>query len=109
MYDQKLYTPAMSQKNGAVVGAEVVKRKGCFSANPDDHVAFLQKYGDLGFTISISTMRGQIRRACWNGMGARCCHGWASSDTAPMGRDASLLCADLGQAGRGWPRLAEVG
>jgi coenzyme F420-dependent glucose-6-phosphate dehydrogenase len=50
MYDQKLYTPSMSQKNGAVVGAEVVKRKGCFSANPDDHVAFLRNYGDLGFT-----------------------------------------------------------
>jgi coenzyme F420-dependent glucose-6-phosphate dehydrogenase len=40
----------MSQKNGAVVGAEVVNRQGCFSANPDDHVAFLRTYGDLGFT-----------------------------------------------------------
>ena len=50
MYDQKLYTPTMSQKNGAVVGEEVVKRKGLFSANPEEHVAFLEKYRDLGFT-----------------------------------------------------------
>lgn len=50
LYDQKIYTPAMSAQNGEVVGPEVVKQKGCFSANPDDHVAFLRKHIDLGFT-----------------------------------------------------------
>lgn len=50
MYAQNLYTPAMSQKNGAVVGPEIVKSKGCFSAKAEDHVAFLQTYRDMGFT-----------------------------------------------------------
>jgi coenzyme F420-dependent glucose-6-phosphate dehydrogenase len=50
MYDQKLYTPAMSQQNGAVVNAETLKKKGLFSANPDEHAQFLRKYRELGFS-----------------------------------------------------------
>lgn len=50
MYSQRLYTPALSQKNGAVVGADVVKGKGLFSAQPDEHLAFLRRYGEMGFT-----------------------------------------------------------
>lgn len=50
MYSQNIYSPTLSQKNGAVVGAEIVKGKGLFSAQADEHVAFLRTYGEMGFT-----------------------------------------------------------
>jgi len=49
LFDEKIYTPAMSQENGEVVGPDIVKKSGCFSANPDDHVKFVKQYIDMGF------------------------------------------------------------
>lgn len=49
LFDQKIYSPAMAQENGEVIGADTVKKTGCFSSNPDDHIKFIQKYIDLGF------------------------------------------------------------
>jgi coenzyme F420-dependent glucose-6-phosphate dehydrogenase len=49
LYDQKIFTPAMAAQNGEVVGSDTIKRASCISANPDDHVKFIQKYIDLGF------------------------------------------------------------
>ena len=49
MFTQKLYTPKMSEENGAVVGSETVKEKCCISANPDDHIKFARQYIELGF------------------------------------------------------------
>ena len=49
LYNQKIYTPAMSAENGAVVGADVIRQSACISANPDDHVRFAQRFLDLGF------------------------------------------------------------
>lgn len=51
LFDQKIYSPAMSQENGEVIGADVIKKTGCFSPNPDDHVKFVQQYTDLGFNV----------------------------------------------------------
>ncbi len=49
LFDQKIYTPAMSAQNGEVVGSDTIKKATCISANPDDHVKFAQKYIDMGF------------------------------------------------------------
>ncbi len=51
LFDQKIYSPAMSQENGEVIGADVVKKTGCFSPNVGDHVKFVQQYIDLGFNV----------------------------------------------------------
>lgn len=63
MYEQNLYTPAMSQENGEVVGADTVKKTGCFSTNPEDHVKFVQQYIDLGFDCLIFHCPGPDQRA----------------------------------------------
>ncbi|MBV9689648.1 MAG: TIGR03557 family F420-dependent LLM class oxidoreductase [Ktedonobacteraceae bacterium] len=49
LYTQNIYTPAMSQENGEVVGPDMLKKAGCFSPNPDDHIKFVKQYIDLGF------------------------------------------------------------
>lgn len=50
LFDQKIYTPKMSQTNGSVVGNDTVEEKMCISANAKDHVDYLKQYIDLGFT-----------------------------------------------------------
>ena len=49
LFDQKIYSPAMAQENGEVVGADTVKKTGCFSSQIDDHVKYVQQHIDLGF------------------------------------------------------------
>ena len=49
LFDQKIYTPAMSQENGEVIGADIVMKTCCISGKADDHVQFAQKYIDMGF------------------------------------------------------------
>ncbi len=50
LFDNKIYTPALSAKNGQSVGADTIQRKVCISADPQKHVEFVQPYIDLGFT-----------------------------------------------------------
>jgi coenzyme F420-dependent glucose-6-phosphate dehydrogenase len=49
LFDQKIYTPKMSQDNGSVVGADAITRRCCISSNPDDHVLTAKHFLDLGF------------------------------------------------------------
>lgn len=63
LFDQKIYSPAMSQQNGEVIGADTVKKTGCFSSNPDDHVKFVQQYVDLGFDHIFLHAAGPDQRA----------------------------------------------
>jgi coenzyme F420-dependent glucose-6-phosphate dehydrogenase len=49
LFNQKIYTPAMAQENGEIVGADALKKAACISSNVDDHVKFAQQYIDLGF------------------------------------------------------------
>jgi len=49
MYTERIYTPAMSEANGKVVGAETIKQSVCISADPDEHVRMAQRYIELGF------------------------------------------------------------
>ncbi len=50
LFDQKIYTPQMSAQNGEVVGDDIMKSKMCVSSDPSEHVAYIQKHIDLGFT-----------------------------------------------------------
>jgi coenzyme F420-dependent glucose-6-phosphate dehydrogenase len=49
LFTERIHTPRMSEQNGSVVGADVIKQSLCISADPKDHIAFAQKYLDLGF------------------------------------------------------------
>ena len=63
MFAQKIYTPAMSQENGEIVGPETIKKTGCFSSSSDDHIQFLQQYIELGFNILILHSPGPDQHA----------------------------------------------
>ncbi len=67
LYDQKIYTPAMAAQNGAVVGPDTLRKKGCISADPEQHARFIQRHIDLGFTeiyvhSAAQDQRGFLRR-----------------------------------------------
>jgi coenzyme F420-dependent glucose-6-phosphate dehydrogenase len=49
MFTERLYTAEMSAKNGEVVGNEIIKKHGCFSSDPNEHVKFIRQYLDAGF------------------------------------------------------------
>ncbi len=69
VYNQKIYTPKMSQENGEVVGPDTIKKSACISANPEDHVKFIQQYIDLGFNYLIFHSAGPNHRAFIEGYG----------------------------------------
>lgn len=50
LYDQKIYAPALAQQNGAVVGPDTIRKKGCVSSDPEIHARYIQRHIDLGFT-----------------------------------------------------------
>ena len=50
LFDQKIYTPAFSEQNGAAVGPDTVRKKSCVSSDPEAHARFIQRHIDLGFT-----------------------------------------------------------
>ncbi len=50
LFNQKIYTPEQSAKNGEVIGSDILEQKMCISSNPEDHVEYSQKYIDLGFS-----------------------------------------------------------
>ena len=49
LYDQKIYTPALAEQNGMVVGPDTVRKKACVSSDPEAHARFIQRHIDLGF------------------------------------------------------------
>src|SRR5260221_5952079 len=72
VYNQKIYTPKMSQENGEVVGPDTIKKSACISANPEDHVKFIQQYIDLGFNYLIFHSAGPNHRAFIEGLVDSC-------------------------------------
>jgi coenzyme F420-dependent glucose-6-phosphate dehydrogenase len=62
LFDQKIYSPAMSQENGEVIGADTIMKTCCFSDNPDDHVKFIQQYVNLGFDTIFFHCAGPDQR-----------------------------------------------
>jgi coenzyme F420-dependent glucose-6-phosphate dehydrogenase len=49
LFTQRIYTPAMSEENGKVVGSDTVRQSTCISADAADHIQFAKRYIDLGF------------------------------------------------------------
>jgi coenzyme F420-dependent glucose-6-phosphate dehydrogenase len=60
LFTEKIYTPAMSEQNGSVVGSDTIREAACISANPEEHIKLAQRYIDLGSIISSSTRPGRI-------------------------------------------------
>lgn len=63
LFDQKIYTPKMSQENGAVVGPDSLKKLACISSRAEDHIKFVQQYIDLGFNTLIFHSAATNQRA----------------------------------------------
>lgn len=63
LFDQKIYTPKMSQENGEVVGPDTLKKIACISSNAQDHVKFVQQYIDMGFNTIIFHSAASNQRA----------------------------------------------
>ncbi len=63
LFTEKIYTPQMSEQNGKPVGSDTIKKAGCISADPEDHIQFAQKYIDLGFDHLIFHCAGPDQKA----------------------------------------------
>ncbi|OPY29679.1 MAG: 5,10-methylenetetrahydromethanopterin reductase [Methanocella sp. PtaU1.Bin125] len=50
LFNEKIYTPARSEQNGAMVGDDTIMQMACISDDPEEHAAFAQQYIDAGFT-----------------------------------------------------------
>jgi coenzyme F420-dependent glucose-6-phosphate dehydrogenase len=53
LFNERIYTPKDSAKNGNVVQADAIRKSMCLSNRAEDHTAFAQQYLDLGFTTLI--------------------------------------------------------
>jgi coenzyme F420-dependent glucose-6-phosphate dehydrogenase len=69
LFMERIYTPRMSEENGKVVGAETVRKTGCISADPEDHIKFAQQYIDLGFDQLFFHSAGPDQGAFLKGYG----------------------------------------
>jgi coenzyme F420-dependent glucose-6-phosphate dehydrogenase len=69
LFAQNIYTPAMSARNGSVVGADVIQQKMCISANPEDHVQYARQHIELGFDYLFFHTPGPDQRAFIAGYG----------------------------------------
>src|SRR4051812_20461090 len=69
LFAQKIYTPAMSAKNGKVVGADTLRQMMCLSAKPEDHVQYARQYLKLGFDQLYFHSAGPDQRAFLEGYG----------------------------------------
>jgi coenzyme F420-dependent glucose-6-phosphate dehydrogenase len=62
LFTEKIYTPAMSEQNGSVVGSDTIRQAVCISADPEEHVRFAQRYIDIGFDHLIFHSGGPDQR-----------------------------------------------
>ena len=69
LFTERIYTPEMSEQNGAVVGSDTIRQAVCVSADPQDHIKLAQKYIDLGFDHLIFHAAGPDQRAFVEGYG----------------------------------------
>lgn len=69
LFNQKIYTPAMSEENGQVVGADTIKQTNCISADPEEHAKFVKQYTDIGFDHVIVHSAGPDQKAFVNEYG----------------------------------------
>ena len=69
LFTERIYTPKMSERNGKVVGRDIIKESVCISAEPEDHVEFAQRYINMGFDHLIFHSAGPNQRAFLEGYG----------------------------------------
>jgi coenzyme F420-dependent glucose-6-phosphate dehydrogenase len=69
MYDQKIYTPAMSEQNGAIVEADAIRKAAVISRDPESHVRSARRYIELGFTHLFFHSAGPDQQAFLDGYG----------------------------------------
>ncbi len=50
LFNERIYTPAMSARNGSVIGNDILRHKLCISGDPEEHVKFARQFIDMGFT-----------------------------------------------------------
>lgn len=62
MFTERIHTPALSEKNGKVVGSDTVKQAMCISADPAKHVENARRYIDMGFDYLIFHSAGPDHR-----------------------------------------------
>lgn len=63
LFDQKIYTPKMSQENGKMVGADTIMKTSCISGKAEDHIKYAQQFIDLGFTTLFFHSAGPDQRS----------------------------------------------
>jgi coenzyme F420-dependent glucose-6-phosphate dehydrogenase len=69
LFTERIYTPKMSEENGKVIGADVIKEAVCISADPRDHIELARFYIDMGFDHLIFHSAGPDQRAFLEGYG----------------------------------------
>lgn len=69
LFEQNIYTPKMSARNGQVVGTEILEQRVLISDNPSDHVRHAQQFIDLGFTHLYFHSAGPDQKAFIEGYG----------------------------------------
>ena len=69
LFTERIYTPKMSEENGKVVGADVIKEAVCISADPNAHIKLARRYIDMGFDHLIFHSAGPDQRAFLEGYG----------------------------------------
>lgn len=69
LFNQKIYTPAMSAENGQAVGADTIAQQMPITTNPDAHVKNAQQYIDLGFNVLIFHSAQEDQRSFLEGYG----------------------------------------
>jgi coenzyme F420-dependent glucose-6-phosphate dehydrogenase len=69
LFTERIYTPKMSEENGKVIGADVIKEAVCISTDPKDHIDLARRYIDMGFDHLIFHSAGPDQRAFLEGYG----------------------------------------
>jgi coenzyme F420-dependent glucose-6-phosphate dehydrogenase len=69
LFTERIYSPKMSEENGKVVGADVIKEAVCISADPEDHIELARRYIDMGFDHLIFHSAGPDQRTFLEGYG----------------------------------------
>ena len=63
LFTERIYTPKMSEENGKVVGADIIKQAVCISGKPQDHIKLAQRYIGMGFDHLIFHSAGPDQRS----------------------------------------------
>jgi coenzyme F420-dependent glucose-6-phosphate dehydrogenase len=63
LFTERIYTPALSEQNGKVVGADTIRETVCISSDPEAHIKIARNYMKLGFDHLIFHSAGPDQRA----------------------------------------------